>query len=221
MFQKTHKGAVIRGSIGRWVVLLLAFVFFLSLWVFNNQSVLATLFGNRVLAENVEPPVSWRTLNSTKLGISILYPPNFVVDSSYVYTQLSPRAGINGVKFTIPESDAKGTNLSHFDTGVSVEVLPRETACIGTSFVEGSLASDTLTERGVTYAVVKTAGAGVGNFYEETVYVIVGSVPCTAVRYFLHSTNIQNYEPGTIVAFNKPELLKEFDMIRRSLILTH
>ncbi len=214
------KRAVSRGNVTQWVILGLAFIFLSGLWLFNHPALFAG-FSNDVSFTNANhPPSDWRIFDSKELGISVLYPPSYIPDSSYVYTELGPRSGIKGVKFTIPDSYTTGTNLSHSDTGVSIEVLPGDDTCAGTSFVEEGLASTTLTEEGITYSIVKTAGAGAGNFYEETVYVITGSTPCTAVRYFIHSTNIGNYEPGTVTAFDKQALLKEFDMVRRSLILT-
>ena len=46
--------------------------------------------------------------------------------------------------------------------------------------------------------------------YEEYVYAIpdASGTDCFAVRLFLHSTQIANYEPGTVVAFDKEGLIK-------------
>ncbi|MFA5876951.1 MAG: hypothetical protein WC880_01155 [Candidatus Paceibacterota bacterium] len=211
---------VVQGSVMQWLVLTLAIVCFLSLWIFNHPSALGLFFDDSVLVANASIPEGWREFDSTKLGISILYPPEYVADSSSVHTELGSRQGSKGVQFKIPKSYTEGNNLSHIDTGVSVEILPRVAPCTGTSFVEEGLVSKTLKEKGTTYLMTKTAGAGAGNLYEETVYVISGSVPCTAVRYFFHSTNIGNYSPGTVEAFDKQALLKEFDAIRYSLVLT-
>lgn len=211
---------VSRGNIEGWLIFILTILLFVALWLFPSSFSLPSIFNNLTLVASASTPQGWREFDSTKLGISILYPPEYIADSSFVHTELGPRRGIKGVKFTLPELQTKGTNLSHFDTGVSVEILPRVAPCTGTSFVEEGLVSKTLKEKGVTYLVTKTAGAGAGNFYEETVYVIAESVPCTAVRYFLHSTNIGNYAPGTVKAFDKQALLKEFDAIRYSLVLT-
>lgn len=214
------KGRVLRGGIGQWVILTLAFGFFSSLWVFNNPTTLESFFGNSAVAVEANAITArWHLFDSPSLGVSILYPPEYTVDSSYVYTELGPRSGIKGVKFTIPESKAEGTNLSHADSGVSIEILPNADACTGAHFVEEKIVSDTLKEKNVTYSIAKTAGAGAGNYYEETVYALTDSVPCTAVRYFIHSTNINNYEPGTVTAFDKKALLKEFDAMRQSLVL--
>src|SRR3989344_7177977 len=69
------------------------------------------------------------TYASSTLGISLKYPRDFTVDSTYAYTGF-PKKPILGVKFTIPGSMATGTNLSS-DTGISVEQLPRAKNCTG------------------------------------------------------------------------------------------
>jgi hypothetical protein len=104
---------------------------------------------------------------------------------------------------------------------VIVEQLPRAKNCTGDIFVYDNVKATTRTENGVTYSVASTSGAGAGNFYEETIYALAGSVPCTAVRYYIHSSNIGNYTPGTVREFDKNALLDSFDDIRTSLVLSH
>src|SRR3989344_5277443 len=160
---------------------------------------------------------------------SLIHPSDFVVNENYAYEGV-PNKPIAGVKFTIPETMATGTNLSSFDTGISVEWLPRAQTCTGDIYVLEDVKPYEITEGAVEYSVATTSSAGAGNFYEEQVYALVSSSPCTAVRYFIHSSNIGNYlpaeasaqagDPGTIRAFDRSALLRAFDAIRRSLILT-
>jgi hypothetical protein len=52
------------------------------------------------------------------------------------------------------------------------------------------------------------------------VYALKGTKPCIAVRYFIHSTSIGNYDPNAGVReFDREALLGAFDQIRRSLTL--
>ena len=69
--------------------------------------------------------------------------------------------------------------------------------------------------------MAKGGGAGAGNLYTEYVYAIPGTSPCLAIRYFIHSTQLGNYPPGMVTAFNQQALLSEFDGIRRSLVIGH
>ena len=76
--------------------------------------------------------------------------------------------------------------------------------------------------RGAPYRLQKNlhfdGGAGAGNLYEEIVYVpnLPGNAGCYGIRYFIHSGNIANYEPGTMAEFDRTTLLAEFDRIRHS-----
>ena len=81
-----------------------------------------------------------------------------------------------------------------------------------TSTVKGAPSIPTTTP-GVTYEVLYSTGAGAGNFYEETVYLLSH---CQAIRYFIHSSNIYNYDPGTIKEFDHDALIKTFDQVRRT-----
>lgn len=152
---------------------------------------------------------------SSTLGVSLKYPRDFTVDSTYAYTGF-PKKPILGVKFTIPGSMATGTNLSS-DTGISVEQLPRAKNCTGDIYIVDNVKPVEMTVGSTTYSVATTSGAG--NFYEEMVYAISGSQPCTALRYFIHSMNIGNFEPGVAREYDRAALLRAFDTIRESLVL--
>jgi|GEM_PF-681572 len=147
---------------------------------------------------------------------SIQYPPEFMADENYAYDQFGPEKLIHGVKFTVPEQMATGTNLSN-DSYIAVEQLPRAQNCTADIYLKDDVRAVEFTENGVAYSVATTSGAGAGNFYEEMVYALKGSSPCTAVRYMIHSTNIGNYEPGAVMEFNRDALLTAFDSIRQTL----
>jgi len=152
-------------------------------------------------------------------GFSIRYPQGYILDDSYKYQELGQGKDDSGIKFIIPASITQGTNLSSFDTGVSVEEIPDIQECGANLFVypPGNVAL--IDDNGVSYSVAESNGAGAGNFYEEKVWAIPGTNPCVAVRYFIHSTNIGNYTPGAVKEFDRQALLGQFDQIRRSLII--
>lgn len=154
---------------------------------------------------------------TSTLGISFRFPQGYTFDPGYTYTALGPGKTIKGVKVTIPAAATTGTNLSK-DTYVSVEEIPSATTCSANLFLDqGKVA--TFSDSGVDYSVATTSGAGAGNLYDEAVFAIPGSSPCTAVRYFIHSTQVANYPAGTVTAFDRAGVINEFDNIRRSLVL--
>lgn len=150
-------------------------------------------------------------------GFSLRFPAGYAVDPGYAYQALGPGKEIAGVKFTISPALAAGTNLSS-DSYISVEWRPGDASCLATSFIDGGTAG-TFSDAGVDYSVATTSGAGAGNIYDEAVFAIPGTSPCTAVRYLIHSTQFANYPAGTVTEFDKSKIVTEFDFIRRSLVL--
>lgn len=158
-----------------------------------------------------------QTYADGQIGFSIRYPKGFTVDSKYIYQGNGPEKEIHGVKFTIPESLSKGTNLAQ-DSYIGVEYIPQARRCSPDQFLVGVLA-DPVKDGDQQYGVASTTGAAAGNRYEETVYSLADTNPCIAVRYFIHYGVIENYPSGTVREFDRSALLAEFDAIRRTLIV--
>src|SRR3989344_4697074 len=199
--------------IGAIIVL---FVGGLYLWMFPGS--LSGLFGGKPEPEVPVVPVDTRsTYASTTLVITLRYPQGWSAgDYSY---QFSSTKSIAGVKFGIPASMATGTNLSA-DSYVSVEWLPRATKCVGDIYLKANVKAVPVVDGGISYSLATSSEGAAGNIYEEWAYALPNSEPCTAVRYFIHSTNIGNYPAGAVREFNKASLIAEFDKIRRSLLIT-
>lgn len=158
------------------------------------------------------------TYASTTLGYSFVYPTKYELNENYRYS-FSETKFIAGVAVSVGTS-ATGTNLSS-DTRLSVEQLPRATACTADIFIIDNVLASRVAdnETSMEYSYATTSGAGAGNVYEEMVYAIPGSAPCTAIRYAIHTTNVANYPEGTVREFDRSALLNDFHAIRRSLKL--
>jgi hypothetical protein len=166
-----------------------------------------------------DPTASWSTYASTTLGVAIKYPAGFTINEAYAYDQFGPKKLVHGVALTIPATMATGTNLSS-DTRLSVEQLPRAKKCTADIFIPTNVVAVSLADGGIQYSVATTSGAAAGNRYEETVYAVADSQPCTAVRYFVHYGVIENYPAGAVQEFDRTALINQFDAIRRTMQLT-
>jgi membrane-bound inhibitor of C-type lysozyme len=163
--------------------------------------------------------VVWTTFTSKDPAFSIAIPEGYAVDPGYRYDGLGPGKEIAGVAFTIPERMWQGSNLAA-DTRLTVERLQDTAACTADRFLpEGATAAKAVKDKGVAYSMATFSDAGAGNLYSERVYALAGSKPCVAVRTFIHSSNIANYDPGTVEAFDEKALTGQFDKIRRTLVL--
>jgi hypothetical protein len=167
-----------------------------------------------VVNTTTDPLAGWQSFSTTTY--SFKYPQGYTLNSAYAYDQFGQAKLIHGVSVTVPATVATGTNLSA-DTRVSVEQLPRAKVCSGDIYIKNDVPATKVTEGGIEYSVASTSGAAAGNRYEEIVYAVSSSTPCTAVRYLLHSTAIGNYPEGTVREFDRAALMSEFDKIRATL----
>ena len=159
----------------------------------------------------------WKHYTNATLGYMISYPANWTIDTSYVNSNMGPGHDIPGVAFTVPASMAAGTNLGD-DSKLSVESLPGPN-CAPSRFVDPAENVHTVHANGRTYTSATSDDAGAGNRYETDLFVVDGTSPCLAVRYFIHSSAIGNYDPGTVTQFDRARLIAAFNRIRATLKL--
>jgi hypothetical protein len=152
--------------------------------------------------------------HNPQMHFAIAYPPHWTVDAKFTNDTLGPDKAIRGVSFTVSPERIKGTNLAS-DTRLSVEILPG--SCDASRFLSNPQDAKTVTEAGRAYSYATANDEGAGNRVEETVYALAGTSPCLAVRYFIHSSAIGNYDPGAVKAFDRAALMKTFGRMRRSL----
>ena len=161
------------------------------------------------------PPPTENTFSSSTLGVSIKYPKEYVLNSSYAYDAFGVKKLIQGVKFSISATMATGTNLAG-DSGVSLEWLPNARNCTGDIFLKANVKPLRITEGAIEYSLATSSTSVVGGTNEEWVYALVSSKPCTAVRYFIHTTA----GTSTPQQFDRTSLLQQFDKIRKSLVVS-
>lgn len=197
----------------RWIIGIVVVAAVVALaWMFRGSFM--DLFAPAPEPAPVAQEPAAKTYATSTGGYSFEYPAAYALNEAYVYP-FGETKSISGVAVSAPAM--AGTNLSQ--ARLSVEQLPRAATCTADIFILDDVAASALTDNGTQYSFATTSGAGAGNVYEESVYALPGSSPCTAVRYYIHSTNVGNAEPGTVTEFDRAKLLAELDQIRRSLKL--
>lgn len=139
---------------------------------------------------------------------SIGYPEGFTVNKNYKNTLVSFDEQRAGVSFTVPASFTKNTNLGT-DSLIAVENYTGTKTCRAQNFFDknmmiGEEQTITIGTTEVTFA--QTADAGAGNRYEEFLVAFPG-VQCRGVRLFMHSMALGNFDPNTVTAFDRDQLL--------------
>ncbi|MCX7366716.1 MAG: hypothetical protein NTV97_33555 [Alphaproteobacteria bacterium] len=162
-------------------------------------------------APRAPPPPPGEFYAHLRPAFSLRVPPGFTINERHRYTRLGPGKAIEGVAFMIPRAMTEGTNLAA-DSYVSVEWRDGQ-RCTLADFLADATEEEQLNDNGVRWQVGTAGDAGAGNIYEETVHLR----GCDAVRGFVHSTNIANYPPGTVRAYDRVALGNAVDAIRRSL----
>lgn len=188
--------------------------------LFSEKSVTPDVYTNCIeVAEETSEKTT--VYHNGTIGFTLRYPTEYTVDEAYSYKALGPGKAIAGIKFTIPESMATGTNLAN-NSYLSIETLSLATdgSCKAGSFIGDSATSTTITEsNNMTYSVATSSEGAAGNRFDESVFAFPTMNKCLAVRYLIHSTVLENYASGTVKAFDRTALTDSFDTIRESLIV--
>jgi hypothetical protein len=95
-----------------------------------------------------------------------------------------------------------------------VEQLPGDQECIARNFISNPLTENTVEENGRTYSVVTGGDAAAGNRYEDTVFATKINSICYGLRLMVHTTVIENYEPGTIKEYDRQKLVTLYNRFR-------
>ncbi len=157
---------------------------------------------------------NWKKYTSHNYKFSIEYPADFSVNENRAYSALGPGKEIKGIAFPVSEAISKGTNLSS-DSYFSVDQLSI-TDCKASNFMSNPQTDNTVMENNKEYNVATGVDAGAGNLYEETVFATEFNNVCYGIRLMIHSTVIENYEPGTVTEYNRPQLIELYNRFRLS-----
>ena len=69
------------------------------------------------------------------------------------------------------------------------------------------------TINGYVFTQSEAVGVGAGNIYDQVIYRTVYNSICYEAVFYMHSGNIGNYTPGTVIEFDRNELVQKFEGI--------
>jgi hypothetical protein len=67
------------------------------------------------------------------------------------------------------------------------------------------------TINGIDFTQSEAVGVAAGNIYDQVIYRTVYNNVCYEIVFYMHSGNIGNYTPGTVVEFDRAALLGKFE----------
>lgn len=150
----------------------------------------------------------WKMFSNNSFLIK--YPKDFSTKIDHIEYGLDTE--LKGVTFTIPATLTSGTNLSKDSAVIIVENPYLSESCSAEQLATAMnipTQSSFVAIGNTNYTIAKGGDAGAGNFYEHIYIAIPGDI-CRGAVLFIHSTNIGNYDPGTIKEFDKSALLSIF-----------
>jgi hypothetical protein len=146
---------------------------------------------------------NWKIYSNKTYGYEVNYPVDSIEHATVSEAGLlNPNRKIQKEKFTVTKSFTQGTNLSS-DSGLIIEVYDTPYLCQADYVPAGFEAAQRVTIKDVKYEVATSEGVGAGNLYQQRMYKTLQNNKCFALLINTHSTNIGNYEPGTVREFNK------------------
>jgi len=165
-----------------------------------------------VMRVAINPPgkdAQYLQYNNSATGLSLTYPDTF-----------APAIPVVGNYKTDPELtlhfiDSKAydkTNLSEVYLFISSTSDAQVVATCTEPNQNGGGPEQVISNEavnGFTFVHSTSEGVGAGNIYEQEIYRMVNKNVCYEVIYFIHSTNIGNYTPGTVTEFDRDALIKK------------
>ncbi len=134
-------------------------------------------------------PISWQLPFTTK-GTPLL--SLYFIEPTYYY----PTTNLNEAGLLLASSSDPST--------VSTCTQPGQ---------PGETAMGQVTIHGFTFTKSEFVGAAAGNRYDQLFYRTVAEGRCFEVIFLIHSAEIGNYPPGTVVEYYRDQLLHQFESV--------
>jgi hypothetical protein len=171
--------------------------------------------GNFTLRVAINPPgqtYHYFDYESLQRTATLRYPDEFAPTSSYPTGQF--KGGPTFVlQFIRPEFYYPSTNLSEayfiyselFDpqsVDTCTQPLPRPETVQGQKMING-----------YNFTYSESVDVAAGNIFDQVIYRTVYNNICFEMVFYMHSGNIGNYTPGTVVEFDRASLVQKFEAV--------
>lgn len=193
-----------------WVLIIVLIIIGAFVW-WNGVQPATTTTGTSTTTAQIISGTDNATYTNSALGFSMQYPstaaPSATDVSGYLQITQNPVTS-----FVLPASMSAGTNLGEAGVYVGATTSPATVAsCTTAQNDETALPSETI--GGQQFSVFSAAEPGAGNLYETKAYRAIKNGTCIEINELLHSSNIGNYDPGTVTAFDHAKFSGILDAI--------
>ena len=203
----------------RWSIIILILAILVAAYaVYDTQHPRQTPLPQNT--PQIIPGVSSVEYRDGEFGFSIFYPET-ANPSVTNYDGYLPRTQTPAASFVLPANMSLGTNLSEAGVYIGATSSPAIVATCASSSPElNETAQGTTTISGTNFSVFTSSDAGAGNFYETKTLRTVHGDLCFEIVELLHSTNIGNYDPGTVLVFDKTAFQGYLDAMVKTFTFT-
>jgi hypothetical protein len=160
------------------------------------------------------PTSGTQTYSNATYGFTFVYPASMQLVTP-TYGNLKDEVA----QVQIPKSAYPGTNFDDAAISVSAQSAKSLNDCLALSPPEGSDGFKTKTTiNGVDFYMTDSSGAGAGNFYDSKVYRTLKSTggTCIEISETIHTSNIDNYTPGSVTEVKQSDVQARLDPIVQS-----
>lgn len=120
------------------------------------------------------------------------------------------------VRLQLPKETYPGTNFGNADLGLSVVYTDNLNDCLNYPSANAPATFDIAKStvlNGITYYTSTSTGAAAGNIYDSKNYRTYQNQFCFSAAETLHTSNIGNYDPGTVTEVNADAVWARLDAI--------
>ncbi len=149
--------------------------------------------------------------NST-YGVSLQYPADFTFTDA-TYANLDQKI----VQLSLGQSSYPGTNFGDAGVAISTQSASSLKQCLQINLPENAKGfKETRDINGTTFSAGQSTGAGAGNIYNSRVYRAYRNNSCYELVETIHTSNIGNYEPGTVKEVGADAVWHRLDQITKT-----